>query len=322
MIQASAPGKAVIWGEYAVLAGAPAMVMAVDRYASCSIIPGGDHWSVTALGFEDRITTSLQAILAGDSPVTGALAPLKAATEVLAITNLPPGASVELDSRAFYDPESPDRKLGIGSSAAICTATCAAIAELAGCPLSLDGALAAHRLMQGSQGSGVDVAAAYYGGMLRFANGVPTPTSWPEGLRYQFIWTGISATTTEHIQTFSAWRARGSTAPLDALAKSCEDLFESPDMDRLTSYVTQLKDLDAAAQLGIFTEPHKVLDRLAIARQLVYKPCGAGGGDIGIVFGPADSSQDQFESFIQTAGQSNFQPLALEIATHGIRPTC
>jgi phosphomevalonate kinase len=321
VIRASAPGKAVIWGEYAVLAGAPAMVMAVDRYASCCIKPGGDHWSVTALGFEDQIEASVEAIFSDDAPAAGALAPLKAAADVLSITNLPPGASVELDSRAFYASGAPGRKLGIGSSAAICTAACAALAELAECPLSFDGALAAHRQMQRSQGSGVDVAAAYYGGVLRFADGKPTPAAWPAGLSYQFIWTGISATTTEHIQTFSAWRAKGSTRPLEALARSSESLFESADLDRLTNYVTQLKQLDREAGLGIFTEPHKILDRLAIERQLVYKPCGAGGGDIGIVFGQADSSQDQLDSFIKSARKSNFQPLALEIATHGIRPT-
>ncbi len=321
MIRASAPGKAVIWGEYAVLAGAPAMVMAVDRYASCSIEPGGDQWSITARGFEDQIHASREDIFDYQSTGSGALAPLKAAADVLRLSKLPSGATVELDSRAFYAADAPGRKLGIGSSAAICTATCAALAELAACPLSFDGALAAHRQMQQAQGSGVDVAAAYYGGTLRFADSKPTPVEWPDGLSYQFVWTGISATTSAHIQTFSAWRERGSTQPLDALAQCSESLFHTADLDGLTNYVTQLKRLDHEARLGIFTEPHKVLDRLAIERQLVYKPCGAGGGDIGIVFGQADSSQDQLDSFIQAARQSNFQPLALEIATHGIWPT-
>lgn len=320
MISASAPGKAVIWGEYAVLAGAPAMVMAVNRYAHCRITPGGNAWSVRALGFEDQIDTSAEQILSNPTP-GGALAPLAAAASVLDLTALPAGAEVELDTRAFYAASTPDRKLGIGSSAAICTAVCVAMAELCERPVDFASALAAHRLMQQAKGSGVDVAAAWTGGMLRFQNGQPTPVDWPQGLSYQFIWTGISATTTEHLQSFSAWRAGGATQPLDALMDSCEALFSHADLDELTNYVTQLKNLDRIARLGIYSEPHRALDRLAIERQLVYKPCGAGGGDIGIVFGDANSSQNQLESFVQAAQQLNFQPLALEIAPHGIKPT-
>ncbi|NIR97720.1 MAG: hypothetical protein GWN54_10245, partial [Gammaproteobacteria bacterium] len=59
-------------------------------------------------------------------------------------------------------------KLGIGSSAAICTAVYGAFCELLGVGPSLTDALAVHRSLQSGSGSGIDVAAAYLGGSLRY----------------------------------------------------------------------------------------------------------------------------------------------------------
>jgi phosphomevalonate kinase len=321
MISSAAPGKAVIWGEYAVLAGAPAMVMAVDRYAECQLEPGGDVWSCQALGFNDQVNVSADQLLSGSVSMHSAAAPIAVACQNLALTSLSPGARVQLDSRRFYAEGQPGRKLGIGSSAAICTAACAAMAELSGNSLSFEQALQAHRQMQQAQGSGIDVAAAYYGGVLRFDGGQPTPTQWPRGLLYQFIWTGVSAKTTSHLQTFSQWRANGETQALDYLANACEALFVQADMDSLHHYVERLKNLDQEAALGIYSEPHQQLDRLAIEHQLVYKPCGAGGGDIGIVFGSVEQHQNHLDLFTQAARRQAFYPLALEIAANGIKPT-
>ena len=137
----------------------------------------------------------------------------------------------------------------------------------------------------------------------------------------QFIWTGVSAKTTSHLQTFSQWRSAGDTRALDSLANACAALFVQADMDSLHCYVEQLKKLDQTAAPGIYSEPHKQLDRLEIEHQLVYKPCGAGGGDIGIVFGSVEQHQNHLDLFTQTASRQAFHPLALEIAAHGIRPT-
>ena len=41
---AEAPGKLVILGEYAVLTGAPALVLAVDRYCRAEIAPSEDEF--------------------------------------------------------------------------------------------------------------------------------------------------------------------------------------------------------------------------------------------------------------------------------------
>ena len=51
-VVASAPGKAVLCGEYAVLDGAPAVCMALDRRARVTVTPFEGDWNrVSAPGY-------------------------------------------------------------------------------------------------------------------------------------------------------------------------------------------------------------------------------------------------------------------------------
>lgn len=346
MIAFEAPGKAVIWGEYAVLAGAPAMVMAVNRYARCTIDTAHNDtthndtahnqsanyhaadntkngWQISAAGFTGQVTASRETLQSSDLPSDSVARPVAAAFRHLELRQIPAAARVELDTSAFYrsvggGSGGQGRKLGIGSSAAICTATCAALAALTETQVSLPIALAAHRWMQGSQGSGVDVAAAYLGGILRFQDGSATPANWPEGWHYRFVWTGASASTASHVSRFNQWRSAGSTQPLDALCEASCGLFEELDENRTRDYVDCLKKLDAEANLGIYTRAHEALDGLANANQVVYKPCGAGGGDIGIALSRDTERLIRFEN---AAAAGGFEILSMEIAEHGIKPT-
>ncbi len=315
MITVDAPGKAVIWGEYAVLAGAPALVMALDRYATCTIEPGGERWRCRSSGYDAEDMVSAADLSTGRPAAGSAARPLAAAALALGLDTLPPGADVHLDTRAFHDADG--RKLGIGSSAAICTATCAALAELTGTTATFEQALAAHRWLQGSAGSGVDVAAAWLGGVLRFEDGQPRRARWPDGLGYRFVFTGASAATPSHLGRFGTWREAADTRPLDALTAASAALFEDCSEAALGHYVGCLKALDEAASLGIYSDDHKTLDALAIGHQVVYKPCGAGGGDIGVAL---CMDQEHLNRFANAVIQRGYQILSTEIADHGIEP--
>ena len=55
-IKASAPGKVIVAGEFAVLDGAPAICMAVNRRAHVSItVSNENHHTVSAPGFSDDL---------------------------------------------------------------------------------------------------------------------------------------------------------------------------------------------------------------------------------------------------------------------------
>ncbi|MCZ6709359.1 MAG: hypothetical protein O7B25_03250 [Gammaproteobacteria bacterium] len=290
MISASAPGKVILWGEYAVLAGAPAMVMAVDRRAACNIdtlaprTGDANVWRFTSQGFTaPEIELDVSDLTANSPPEhAGSLMFWHVARELLQSSDrseLPAGARVVTDSQGFYQD---GEKLGIGSSAAVCVAVYAAGCELLGLRSDFKQALSIHNRFQDKPGSGIDVAAAYYGGSMRFQSQQAAPFDLAPYLQLRFIWTGHAAKTTHHIQRFNTWVELGDLAPLTALANTSDALFEHTDLATLGRYCNELKDLDAAAELGIYSGRHSQLDHLAIDAEVVYKPCGAGGGDIGV----------------------------------------
>ena len=71
-------------------------------------------------------------------------------------------------------------------------------------------------------------------------------------------------------------------------------------------------------QLKIFTTPHQRLDRIASELGLVYKPCGAGGGDIGIAFG---FEPEALNRFCQRVTTLKFINLDMEMALNGVKAT-
>src|SRR5262245_44158931 len=207
MIVASAPGKIVVSGEYAVLAGAPALVVAVNRRVECGIGPAsGSTWRFTSRGFDGVSEYELQRLITG--PALDVHDPARLCQCVLqelaargfAAASLPRAAQITTDSSALYESGA---KLGLGSSAAVTVALTAALlrcSTLGSDPKvaprashlpeveHLDAMLAAHAKAQGGRGSGLDVATSYYGGLIRFTrvsgSVSVTPARLPPGLVY------------------------------------------------------------------------------------------------------------------------------------------
>ena len=219
MIEASAPGKLVLSGEYAVLAGAPAIVAAVDRRVVCRITEASSGgWSFESSGFEGKSRHPLAALLAGEvqagdpgAIVAHALSYLARGTYFDRGTRfdrraLPEHLSVEIDSsQCFHEA----RKLGVGSSAGTVVAFCSALAAHTSQSVELPDLLRIHRESQGGSGSGLDVAAAFHGGVIRFQDGQAQPVTLPETLNYLFVYAGFSTATNEMLKRFDAWRAGG-----------------------------------------------------------------------------------------------------------------
>ena len=60
----------------------------------------------------------------------------------------------------------------------------------------------------------------------------------------------------------------------------------------------------------------ELFDGLAESRNIVYKPCGAGGGDIGIALA-TDSAQ--LNTFVERAAESGFRHLDFDIDMTGVK---
>ncbi len=238
-IEVSAPGKLVLFGEYAVLFGAPAAVAAIDRRAVVTLRPfAGNGWEVAAPGLvaqrarlevePDNSVRWHDEKLGRDS--FGLLDKLLRGigeSGSIDLVKLPPLA-VTLDTRAFFESAGGwESKLGLGSSAALTVAFASALEIWAGgSPTAeaegrLQELVNLHRGVQGGTGSGIDVAASLLGGVVRFqlagdgSVAEAAPLVLPENLRMVFVWTGRAASTGDFLGRL---RARREEAPQEVNA--------------------------------------------------------------------------------------------------------
>lgn len=283
-----APGKAILAGEYAVLHGAPAIAVAVDRD-----VIAREGASAVASSFVD-------------------------AAKAFAAKN--GGAAlgdVAVDSSALYEG---DVKLGLGSSAAV-TAAVVGLA-LAKAERTLDPravfaiADAAHAEAQGTRGSGVDVACSVFGGAIRFCrkNGEVDVRSvdLPDGVRLTFIWAGVPASTAELIGRVKALAERepsrheAAIGRLVSHAHAFASAVTANDPEGLVraadAYGQAMAALGEAAGCEIVTRPHTALAALARRHGGAAKPSGAGGGDLGVGFTIGNEATQRLRADARDAG--------------------
>jgi phosphomevalonate kinase len=298
-VKAHAPGKLVLTGAYAVLDGAPAIVAAVDRYAVAD--------------------ASRQA----ESP----------ASEVRAA--LHEEAAPAVDASAMHDVDG--RKLGLGSSAAVLVASLAARALVRGEDVRDDAvrarlfatARAAHARAQGG-GSGVDVAASVYGGLLRYSIAAHGPAiravPMPADLVIRVYFGGSSARTSDmrrRVAAAAADRSSDVTPIARAMAETASgaaDAIEVGDTDGFVRLARAFGGL--LASLGDVAAAPIVLPALAnlavdAAREnAAFLPSGAGGGDVTVWLGRSPPPP----SFTARAGALGLRPLDLSVDLSGVQP--
>ena len=350
MIRASAPGKLVLIGEYAVLFGAPAAVMAVDRRARVELeISAGDRWSLAVPGLapepaEFSIDPGGGLNWEGDGRTAGERFGLVeelvrglTGAGFLEPAALSPAAAT-LDTRAFFhDAGSGRDKLGLGSSAALTVALASALVAWAGVetppsPQWLQTLVDLHRGVQGGRGSGIDVAASLLGGVLRYQLdnqgqvSSAVPLRMPDDLHVLSIWTGRSASTGEFLRRLEVCGHEDSRAVEETLGRlgaisedgvgALEDGCSATFLSAVGAFWQGLEDLGRVVGLPILSEEHRRLQRMAIECGASYKPSGAGGGDLGLVFSTEPGVIELARDRAQAAG---FQPLDLEVEPEGVR---
>ncbi|MGB5256049.1 MAG: hypothetical protein WBN44_02250 [Woeseiaceae bacterium] len=313
---ASAPGKAVLSGEYAVLRGAPAVSMAVSRRARVSVTPADTAWHrVSAPGYS---ATEGRFVVEGQVPrwLQGAddYRLVDAAWRTLR-KNDSGFLSIELDSRAFFDARS-GSKVGLGSSAALTVALTAALTES---PELLDNAIRVHKLFQSDAGSGVDIATSAHGGLLeyRMQGATIAPCQWPDGLECRLVWTGVPAATTGKLARFDKGGRRASLDKLVSASTAMAQAWRSAEevLAQFPAYVQALAEFSDDYDLGIFDAGHAKLTSQAKAEGLVYKPCGAGGGDVGILLG---TKREQLDEFLVEHAEPGCRVLECGLETSGV----
>lgn len=314
-VTASAPGKVIVSGEYAVLDGAPAICMAVNRRARVSIVAAdASRHTVAAPGYlaKPRSFASIEE--------SANVLPLLAAVWRRMPMSQQGYFDIELDSRSFR--AAAGTKLGVGSSAAIAVALVAALDRIAAASSNVgDTAAEAHREMQGGTGSGVDVACSVAGNVIqyRMRGRESQALAWPAGLHYALLWSGRSADTATQLEKLAGTDSKASRAGLgeaaNAVAAAWQDSEVSNIVTALRDYTDSLRRFDIDHRLGIFDAGHAELADVAATGEVIYKPCGAGGGDLGMA---VSASKTALAEFVAVAEGRNFEPLDLEIDVDGV----
>ncbi len=316
----SAPGKVVVCGEYAVLDGAPAISIAVDRRASAQVrTASGASCSVTAPGY--RQEPAYFAVRQGEIRWAAKAEPVPVVENAwhLAAIDLGSAVDIVLDTEAFTDPAT-GQKLGLGSSAAVTVALLQALRKYTDSEFDIFRlAVDVHQKLQGARGSGVDVATSIHGGLLeyRMAGGQTRRLAWPSRLQFALFWSGVPASTSARLGLFADKPPQPSRAALGEAAERCAAMWANADgaqlIDVLADYVRVLQRFDIDHGLGIFDAGHGELAGAA-PKGVVYKPCGAGGGDVGIAMA---CSAGAIEDFTEIARARGFTRLSVAMDDHG-----
>lgn len=324
MIVAHAPGKLVALGEYAVLDGAPAVVLAVERRVEVTIAASADGACTLTTWAPERT----EARCVPGQPSGAGLVDLVAAGAE------PPLAwRAAIDSRALF---ADGLKLGLGSSAAVLVAFAGAFAEFARAEgrawpdPTVAALIALHRAFQGGRGSGLDVAASFTGGAITFSlgpAGVPQVGSvrMPNSVGFVGVFSGRSASTPEFVAHYRAWRrerprqADAMLARLRGLAEAGCAAAQGGDaagwVAAFAAYGRGLADLGDEIGVPIVTAEHRQIAHEAERFGVAYKVSGAGGGDLGLACA-ADAAA--LAAFTQSIEGRGFRVINVSLAERGL----
>jgi len=341
VVVASAPGKIMLLGEYAVLEGAPAILCAVDRRTGARLAsPDGKVARVTAPNFLPHpVVYEIDAgRVTWPDATAGEQARMRLFTAVVnaiifrqpaALAALPATPDCWLDSRMLF---CGNHKVGLGSSASLCVSLGGAwYCHLTGEMPDLQTLQHIHLRFQDGKGSGADVAASRVGATLVYHPSEPgygegRVTHWPRQLHADVYWTGSSADTGNMLSRLYAFRDespgryRDIMRELTTAAHRGATAFHHADhagfLDSAGGFTAVLGRLAGLAGLPIFAGLHQRLHEQAGKSRLLYKPLGAGGGDLGAAFGDDPERLQRFRSLAHQEGATR---LDLAIDPDGLK---
>ena len=253
-----APGKIVLAGEYAILDGAPAVVLAINRGVECTIEKGS---GISVPNEDTRFVEHAKPF---------------AETHHLHFQDWNPVTNF---------PE--HQKPGFGGSAAACSIA----THIMGMPLG--DAVTIHKRVQGS-GSGIDIKASILGGMFIWDPLLQETRQLPN-LHPVVVWTGKSARTGPRVQQYLSYQNRSWF--VQNSIRFTELFLEDPILGTKALY-NNLVMMSREANLNYTTQAIKEIVSLAEQFGGASKPSGAGGGDCMVAFFTSKQRQTQFIEII------------------------
>ena len=348
MIKVKAPGKMILLGEYAVLEDTPALVCAVDVQAKVYLEKRSGNeflFSAPSLHLQNLPFIILENGHVRFDPhlADQKLRKLSLFRKIMEYLyqHLPAeakktGLRIEINTDAFYSKQF-HSKMGFGSSAALCVALVKGIIAIHGWQVSDQQifrlALEAHHHAQGKVGSGIDIAASYFGGFLEYQRiypddpleKLPRQLAPCQDLFFAPVFTGRGASTTKLVGGVNQLKRSQPDLFQKIMAQLQEATykgllaFKANNVEQFLSQVRAfylaMKELGQESGMPIISEVHQKLALQAEQMGVVYKPSGAGSGDIGVVF--SDASPKLNEALLEIK-KSGYLPLSVQVAQKGV----
>ena len=351
-IEAKAPGKLILLGEYAVLEGAPALVMAVNRFAKVNL----EYLSSTTskihapeininqipfvfdskgrIKFPERLTEN------EINKLNFVINCLHYAFNKYKKRNRSfPALNITLDTSSFFEN---NIKMGLGSSAALTSAFLASfllspenINRTREDKLSIfDAAVQVHYLSQKNIGSGIDIAASVFGGVIYFQklnsnhnnSARIEQLTLPANLHILPVWTQKEASTREFLEKYNYFKQAEPEKhtllinELSGISQNGSEAIRNNDISKflteIDNYFQGMLKLGEACHSPIVSNEHKKIAEKVSKLGGVYKPSGAGGGDFGLAFCDSSKTAEKICFYLE---ETSFKLTSLNVSNAGIQ---
>ena len=326
-VEESAPGKIFLSGEYLALEGSLSTLLATKQRAK--IIIEQSKCSTNVLyslpldkSFAFDVNDSFDIEWLDEHPMEMGLFIEKA---IILMQIKPVMTKFTIDTTDFY---SQRRKIGIGSSSAISAALIKAINKYFHIEqtneMIIDSALSLHHTKQNSLGSGLDViASSLDSGLIecdikKAKQKKWTNLLWPSDLLIMGVITNEQSDTKKMIERYLRGHINNKEFFLalktdaDRILKKLSLSWKSKDSESILALMKQynvlMQQLDEKYQLGLYTKEHQTLANLTSESGLLYKPSGAGGGDLGLIL---TNNEMRLKQIVAKLKDNNFQTLDL-----------
>ncbi len=309
--KASAPAKVILFGEHFVVYGNPALLASINRRIAVNARTINENRVVirSDIGVAGEYSDSIFRMIEGGMEAKATLDPLHSAIrQVLSSRNKRTGIEIEITSNV-------PPCIGLGSSAAVCVATVAAVNSLFQKKLSrqkiCEMAIEFERLIH-KNSSGADCYVSTFGGLIHYSKAKFKKVQAKGPLALVIASTGVRHSTGDLVTGVKKFKGRNQSlfeSMAEQVANICaqaQGAMASGKRDRVGELMNENQAI--LRQLGV--SHYKVDDLIDIcykAGALGAKITGAGGG--GAVIALAASKQDSkmIASRVKAAGYESFE---------------